>query len=29
MAKRLRPLRVRYHLEAECSIEVEKEALTR
>ena len=29
MAKRLHPLRVRYSLEAECSIEAEKEALTR
>ena len=29
MAKRLRPLRVRYRLEAECSIEAEKEALMR
>ena len=28
MAKRSRPLRVRYCLEAECSIEAEKEALT-
>ena len=29
MAKRSRPLRVRYRLEAECSIEAEKETLTR
>ena len=29
MAKRSHPLRVRYHLEAECSIEAEKETLTR
>ena len=29
MAKRSRPLRVRYRLEAECSTEAEKEALTR
>ena len=29
MAKRSRPLRVRYRLEAECSIEAEKEALMR
>ena len=29
MAKRSRPLRVRYRLEAECSIEAEKETTTR
>ena len=29
MVKRARPLRVRYRLEAKCSIEAEKEALTR
>ena len=29
MAKRSRPLHVRYRLEVECSIEAEKEALTR
>ena len=29
MVKRSRPMRVRYRLEAECSIEAEKEALTR
>ena len=29
MGRRLRPLCVRYRLKAECSIEAEKEALTR